>query len=60
MQITSVIRANTCTNELRNTKDRQLETISESNMIWSQTPSCKVLEFKGNDEPNLIVLFSKT
>ena len=43
MQVTSVIHANTCTNELRNTKDRQLETISESNMIWSQTTSCKVL-----------------
>ena len=58
MQVTSVIRANTCTNELRNKRDRQLETISESNMIWSQTTSCKVLEFKGNDETNLIVLFS--
>ena len=55
MQVTSVIHANTCTN----TKDRQLETISESNMIWSQTTSCKVLEFRGNDETNLIVSFSK-
>ena len=31
MQIMSVIRADTFTNELRNTKDRQSETISESN-----------------------------
>ena len=37
MQVISVIRVDTYTNELRNTKDRQSETISESNMIWNQT-----------------------
>ena len=45
MHVMSVIRAGTYTNELRNTKDRQSETISESNMIWNQMTSRKVLEF---------------
>ena len=39
MQVMSVIRADSYINELRNTKDRQSETISESNMIWNQTTS---------------------
>ena len=51
MQVMSVIRAGTFSNELRNTKDRQSETsrqsetISESNMIWNRRTSRKVLEF---------------
>ena len=45
MHVMSVISAGTYTNELRNTKDRQSETISESNMIWNHIISRKVLEF---------------
>ena len=45
MQVMSVTRADSYTTELENTKDRQSETISDSNMIWNQTTSRKVLEF---------------
>ena len=45
MQIMLVISAYTYTNELRNTKDWQSETISESNMIWNLTTLCRVFEF---------------
>ena len=40
----SATRADTYTNELKNTKDRQSETTSESSMIWSLKTSHKVLE----------------
>ena len=44
MQVMSATRADTYTNELKNTKDRQSETTSESSMIWSLKTSHKVLE----------------
>ena len=44
MQVMSATRADTYTNELKNTKDRQSETTSESSMIWSLKTSHEVLE----------------
>ena len=58
MQVMSVIRADTYTNELRNTKDRQSKTISESNMIWNQT--FKILRKCQNQFDCPICFLSKT
>ena len=44
MQAMSATRADTYTNELKNTKDRQSETNSESSAIWSQKTSHSVFE----------------